>query len=76
MSEVKCTLSGCLVDHNITIIDEHNIWDIFEKYDESQKIRACYRWKSLYSDDKTDFGRAVVKKCKKFLKDLKTKKIK
>lgn len=69
----SCNVPGCLVAHEIDIIDEHNIWDIFEKYDEPRKIRACYRWQSLYSDIDTVFGRSVVKRCKKFLKDLKTK---
>lgn len=71
----KCSIPGCLVAHDINIIDEHNIWDIYESFSEDEKRRVLIRWKHFYQsaidgsweNTNLDFARSVVKKCEEFL---------
>lgn len=64
----KCSVPGCLVAHDINVIDEHNIWDVYESFDKEGKVRALNRWQHIYKDVDSDFARKVVKKCKELLK--------
>lgn len=65
----QCSVPGCLVAHDINVIDEHNIWDVYASFDEDGKVRALNRWLIVYQNYDSDFARSVVKKCKILLKD-------
>ena len=67
-SNIGCAVPGCLVAHDINVIDENNIWHIYESFDDEGKIRALNRWLMLYQNVDSDFARAVVKKCQDLLK--------
>jgi len=67
MDNIKCTVPGCLVAHDINIIDENNIWHVYESFSVDQRIRALHRWQNVYKDIDTDFARSVLNKCQELL---------
>lgn len=66
----KCSVPGCLVAHDINIIDEHNIWNVYESFSEDGKYRALHRWLAVYRNYDTDFARFVVEKCEELLEKM------
>jgi hypothetical protein len=75
---MKCSIPGCLVAHDINVIDEHNIWDVYESFPEEDKIRILILWKRLYQraidgsweNTNLDFANSVVKKCEELLEKM------
>lgn len=75
---MKCSVPGCLVAHDINVIDEHNIWDVYESFPEEDRFRVLTRWKRLYQmaidgsweGTNLDFARSVVKRCDELLEEM------
>lgn len=65
----QCSVPGCLVAHDINVIDEHNIWDVYESFSDEGKVRALNRWLTVYKNYDSDFARSVVSKCQELLEE-------
>lgn len=65
----RCSVPGCLVAHDINVIDEHTIWNMYESFDKEGKIRALNRWRHMYKDADSEFARLVVNKCQELLEE-------
>ncbi len=67
----KCSIPGCLVSHDINVVDEHNIWNVYESFSKDGKYHALHRWLIMYQNHDSDFARSVVKKCQELLESMK-----